>query len=104
MSEDKYNGWTNRETWAVTLHVNNDEGLQSEAHDMARADVPVWSLAESFRLWVEDLLSVDYWRDEMGCDMPRGLELMRDDCGSLWRVNWRECAESLLSDVAEQEA
>lgn len=28
---DEYNGWTNRETWAVALHLNNTEWLQADA-------------------------------------------------------------------------
>lgn len=26
MSTEEYNGWTNYETWNVTLYLNNDEG------------------------------------------------------------------------------
>ena len=39
--DSRYNGWTNRETWAVALHVNNDEGWQEsvlgELRDAVRA-------------------------------------------------------------------
>lgn len=107
MSDTDYNGWTNRETWAVMLHINNDEGLQESALDMAREyageDRETGDLAGALQAWVDDLLSRDYWRDEYGCPMPEGIEMMRDDVGSLWRVNWRECADALLSDVAEGE-
>ena len=30
--------------------------------------------------------------------MPRGIQLMKDDVGSLWRVNWREIVEGELEE------
>lgn len=33
---DGYNGWTNRATWAVALHVNNDQGWQEQVHELAQ--------------------------------------------------------------------
>lgn len=36
MSDTTYNGWTNRETWAVALHVNNDQGWQESVHESVR--------------------------------------------------------------------
>src|SRR5881394_2109748 len=35
MSEE-YNGWTNRETWAVALWINNEQGSQESVHDLVR--------------------------------------------------------------------
>ena len=34
MEHEDYNGWRNRETWALVLHINNDQGLQAWAHDL----------------------------------------------------------------------
>jgi hypothetical protein len=108
---ETYNGWTNRETWAVSLHLNNDEGLY---YDLARIleasfleDVDgstregwisgVSSAVESLSEWVEEILSFDYW-EEQGGPMPRGIQLMKEDVGSLWRVNWREIVEGELEE------
>ena len=30
--------------------------------------------------------------------MPRGIQLMKSDVGSLWRVNWREIVEAELEE------
>jgi hypothetical protein len=108
---ETYNGWTNRETWAVSLHLNNDEGLY---YDLARIleeafleDVDgstregwirgVMSAVDSLSEWVEEILSFNYW-EENGTTMPHGIHLMKDDVGSLWRVNWREIVEAELEE------
>lgn len=107
---ETYNGWTNRETWAVSLHLNNDEGLYydlarileaSFLEDVDRSTREGWirgvsSAVESLSEWVEEILSFGYWEDQGG--MPRGIQLMKDDVGSLWRVNWREIVEGELEE------
>ena len=108
---ETYNGWTNRETWAVSLHLNNDEGLYYDTARILEAsfleDVDgstregwisgVSSAVESLSEWVEEILSFDYW-EEQGVPMPRGIQLMKSDVGSLWRVNWREIVEAELEE------
>jgi hypothetical protein len=108
---ETYNGWTNRETWAVSLHLNNDEGLYDETARILEAsfleDVDkstregwirgVMSAVDSLSEWVEEILSFSYW-EEQGAPMPRGLQLMKDDVGSLYRVNWREIVEGELEE------
>ena len=106
MSED-YNGWKNRETWATALHINNDYGLQQEMeekvaylieqHEGEKNEV-VSDLAEWLEGWITDLVSLTWWRDELGCEMSEGAEMMRQDIGSIWRVDWHEIAESLSFD------
>ena len=107
---EEYNGWTNRETWATSLHIDNDESLQNEAsekisasflEDMDNEKEDGWqdgvtSAEDSLKDWVEDLLSFEYWEDMGG--MPKGIQSMLKDIGSLYRVNWREIAENWLED------
>ena len=101
MSEE-YNGWTNRETWATALHINNDEALLELAQDYATTSLnepssaedcsAVQCLAESLEYWLtEDLLT----RENIAGN--EGLWLMLSDIGSLYRVNWRELAESFIN-------
>jgi hypothetical protein len=107
---ETYNGWTNRETWAVSLHLNNDEGLYYETarileeaflEDLDRETREGWisgvsSAVDSLSEWVEEILSFGYWEEQGG--MPRGIQLMKEDVGSLWRVNWREIVEAELEE------
>lgn len=104
---EDYNGWKNRETWATALHINNDYGLQLEVeervtnlieqHEGDRDEVITY-LSEWLQGWITDLVSAEWWRDELGCEMSEGAEMMRQDIGSLWRVEWYDIAESLSYD------
>jgi hypothetical protein len=94
MSEE-YNGWSNRETWATSLHLNNDQGLYETVRDWAVSNweedesEAVTILAESIEDFVTELLETDW----------DGVKFMRYDIGSLWRVNWREIADSFISEM-----
>jgi hypothetical protein len=95
---EEYNGWTNRETWATALHINNDEGLYRTVQDWAVSNTEeqeseseaVTVLAESIEDFVTELLETDW----------DGVKSMRYDIGSLWRVNWREISQSFISEMA----
>ena len=103
MSDNTYNGWTNRETWALMLWINNDEGLQNWAHEITRsnADQDPYTREKTIREWVETLLSHNSYTEEYGAPWPEGLATMAEDVGSLWRINWNEVAEKLLEDLQE---
>lgn len=105
---ETYNGWTNRETWATKLHLDNDQVMQEMAqdytltalseHSSAEDCSAVACLAESLEYWItEDLLT----RENIAGN--EGLWMMLSDIGSLYRVNWRELAEAYISDQPQQE-
>jgi hypothetical protein len=106
---EQYNGWTNRETWGLALHIDNDQGLQESASELiAEAFLEnidtekedgwqdgLYEAEKALTDWVDDIFSPEYW----GVDtLPAGLLLMLKDVGSVYRVNFREIAESWLED------
>ena len=105
MSED-YNGWTNRETWATMLHIDNDQGLYEMAREYAKEEIEnhdqgetinPYYLGERLKSWLEnDLLTYE------NVIQSEGLWLMLTDIGSLYRVNWREIADYLISSIKEE--
>jgi len=101
---EEYNGWSNRETWATALWIDNDQWMCELAYEYTKHALnecdsdPVMCLEESLENWItEDLLTLE--------NIAGNQELfnMLTDIGSLYRVNWREIAENYLSE-AKQEA
>jgi len=102
--ETEYNGWTNRETWATKLHIDNDEALAEYAYEYVREEVAghdkgeeinAYHLGETLKNWIEeDLLTLE------NVSGNRGLWLMLTDIGSLYRVNWREIAQAYIDDFS----
>lgn len=100
---EEYNGWSNRETWATMLHINNDQVLYEIAREYAQQEQEQhgeqarYELAQTLQNWIEeDLLTLENVAGN------QGLWLMLTDIGSLYRVNWREIAENLLDQVKEE--
>jgi hypothetical protein len=92
---EEFNGWTNRETWAMNLWLENDEGIYNEMNGLVREEVEghdegevinPYYLGERLQEWVEALF------DYENVIHNRDLFLMLTDVGSLYRVNWREIA------------
>ena len=119
MTEEHYNGWKNRETWALMLHINNDEGLirdaleitldafNKEIESLNETDSAMFGRVrigaicqarDAFQEWAEVLLTVDGYAEQYGGDIPMDMVRIAQDVGSLWRVDFYECAESLLED------
>jgi hypothetical protein len=106
MSEETYNGWTNRETWATNLHLDNDQYLYETAREYAKQEleghdegeeINPYYFGERLRSWVEDdLLTLENIAGN------QGLWLMLTDIGSLYRVNWREIATYQLDQAREE--
>lgn len=104
---EDYNGWSNRETWATMLHIDNDEALQEIARDYAKEEIQghdegeeinPYYLGQTLKSWIEDdLLTLE------NISGNQGLWLMLTDIGSLYRVNWKEIADYILDQVSEEE-
>lgn len=101
---EEHNGWTNRETWATALHINNDQSLYEIAQDYTREEIEghdkgetinAYYLGQTLRGWIEDdLLTLE------NISSNQGLFSMLSDIGSLYRVNWEEIAYTFLMEMA----
>lgn len=113
-----YNGWSNRETWAVALHIDNNQWshnykntlvarvIKEASHKTSkrRKDKEVWTddeykrfqLADDVKDWVEDLFYKHFQREFVS--EAKDVSLMIQDVGSLWRVDWQELADNYLEE------
>ena len=95
MNEQEYNGWSNRETWATALHIDNDEGLLAPILEVAQLHDNLTDLAGEIEAFISEVLDFD------NVSTNRNAYIMLTDIGSLYRVNWREIAEGYLVKVEE---
>lgn len=88
MSKDRsYNGWSNYETWCVALWIDNEESMQSEAHEMGERAIDPHRLADALKNWIEEMqpdLGASMWADMLGAAMSE--------------VDWREIAEHYMPE------
>jgi len=102
--EQDYNGWTNRETWATALWINNDQGLYNQAQDLVQEarecqdNDALNCLSDALEDFIGELLDMEIVLSAEPAQRQELINMSRD-IGSLWRVNWREIAESFLSEV-----
>lgn len=114
---DEYNGWANRETWALQLHLTNDHGLYlatqervaSAMGDITVGGYPLWCANSEdearYRVNAAGVAVNEYW-DELtdpdeGLMTAEAILSMVRDIGSEYRVDWDEIGAAWLTDVTE---
>jgi len=91
---DKYEGWTNRETWALSLHIANNEGDYLLWEERKEETDDQYSLAKELQEWTEEVFA-----DVIGGEeVTQEARLFVDDIGSHWRIDYIAVAESLLAE------
>ncbi len=112
MKDKNYNGWTNYETWAVNLWINNDHGSQTSWLEQARAHFENAADCESVRegLWSRRSAARSKLADQIKDEFEEGSPLVEEASvysdlltAALGEVDWHELAEHLLSEAVEEE-
>jgi hypothetical protein len=93
MTEKRYNGWTNYETWLIALYISNDEGEQNLWTNQARA-MSESKLADALKEYHEEAA-------EAG---KESLPYFAQDLlsAAFSEVNWREIAKDLQEEEAAE--
>lgn len=100
-----YNGWTNYETWAMALWIDNDEGSYNESRDIVRraqATSPTDAYGTE-RTRAADALKE--WAEGPYYDAAESISgtVFADLLGSAWeQVDWYEIASNYLEEVASE--
>jgi hypothetical protein len=97
---EEYNGWSNRETWAVNLHLSNEREWYQGAIDAVAAQLRI--AADTSSVYMGDVLRKYWYAIFDDPDLKFELEVMvLRDVGSEWRVDWTEIAEGWIVDTKE---
>ena len=84
--EKGYNGWSNYETWACALWLDNDEGLHTEIQEELSLNQDRYKLSK----YIKDLVT------ELSPELP--LSMFSDLLSSaISNIDFYEIAESLIS-------
>lgn len=92
--EQGYNGWSNYETWATALWIDNNQVTYTHARELAKGGGlrPKAHLAEQLQVWIED--EREAWEGD------RSASLYTDLLGAaMSEIDWREIAEAILSET-----
>lgn len=95
---EKYNGWTNRETWETNLWMQNEEGFYRDSAEIVReivergGDDAIHAAGEALEEWWFDLVEVP---DLPGPVLDAWMTVQS-------RVNWDEIAAAIADGLDQQ--
>lgn len=103
MTDTRYNGWTNYETWNLNLWLDNDQGTQEYWRERAEQIYRDTDPGEDRRSDATNELA-EALKDETQENQPQIDNGFYADIlsAAVSEVNWYEIAEYWISDVADE--
>lgn len=107
MEQQKYNGWTNYETWNVKLWLDNDEGSNNYWNERAQE---IFNDSESDKTFTREENACNELADQLKSEIEENNPL--NDEASLYSdilranlssVNWYEIAQAYIEEVDKEE-
>lgn len=104
-NQERYNGWTNYETWAVNLWLGNDSGTDEYWREIAQE---CWNQSETETSFTRAERATLTLADRIKADIEDGQELYLSQSSGVYadllsaaisEVNWYEIAEHFIADV-----
>lgn len=86
--EGKYSGWSNRETWAMSLHFGNDYGLYIQVQDLKNSSKTWQDFSDKLKDFANEL------KAESLESPTKELVSLFFDIGSFWRIDFDEIAKA----------
>jgi hypothetical protein len=93
MTEETFQGWSNRLTWLMNYHITNSEALKSNCLQLAYEYQNKYRLADEIESLVTDLVG----KTQANIKDPLVYDLINHAC---WTVNWSEIAEDFLRQIS----
>lgn len=98
MTDDKYNGWSNYETWLAALHINNDRRSYEYWREIARQTLKTAKDDDAAVGIVAERLAIEL-REGLPIDLPTlAADLLN---AALVEVNCYEIAGAIVEEIAE---
>ena len=91
---EEFNGWINRETCVIALHLSSDQELYTQALAMIDGARNTNEAAVFIERWVKEKHGILH--HEPHNRIPHNWAILLADAGSLWRVDWQAIALSLI--------
>ena len=93
--DSEYNGYTNFETWLLSLNLDNDQYLNERLIEIANGSGDTYNKAQNLKDWIED----EFYNDEFGAYKICDAWTDRD----FKEIDWCEIIESHLDAEYESE-
>ena len=97
MNNEKYNGWTNYETWVINIWVDNDEEIYLTMRDIINSydwTGKTYELSKVLQEWYDKKV------EKLGLENGVMHDLLT---GALSAVNWYELADHYITDYKDEE-